>query len=94
MRSTGIANPAQLSILNQALDQHCTSHGIVDPEERAHIALMTVSLFGSGTTSLEDLLAGLKVATAKTRASRTSEDQSIPIRATRSDASASVTPAS
>lgn len=55
----GIANPAQLSILTKALDDHCTKHGIGAGTEREDIASRLLALFADGVGEPEDLDAGL-----------------------------------
>lgn len=59
MPFTGIADPAQLSILTKALDDHCLAFGISDESERDMIARLVMSLFSNGATSAEELMAGL-----------------------------------
>jgi hypothetical protein len=63
MSFSAIANAEQLNVLSQAFNQHCRERGITDTDEREHIALLAVTLYFSGKTSLEELLAGLEVTT-------------------------------
>ncbi|MGD9913298.1 MAG: hypothetical protein AB7S80_04385 [Rhizobiaceae bacterium] len=55
----GIANPAQLSILTKALEDHCTKHGIGAGTEREDIAARLLVLFADGVSEQDDLDAGL-----------------------------------
>jgi hypothetical protein len=53
-RSTFVS-PIQLSVLTQAVDAHCTNHGIRDAIDRENIAARAIHIFRSGTTVLEDI---------------------------------------
>jgi hypothetical protein len=59
MPFTGIANPDQLRILDQLLDEHCIERGITDPLERESAAGLIMSLFSSGATDLDALKTAL-----------------------------------
>lgn len=59
MPFTGIADPEQLSIIRQALDEYCLTCGISDEQGRDDAAWLVMLLFSNGANSLEELRAGL-----------------------------------
>ena len=59
MGSKGIANPAQLRILSQALEQHCAARHITESGEREAVASFIATLFSRGIGALEDIEAAL-----------------------------------
>lgn len=61
MPFTGIADPEQLSILHQALDEYCLAHGILDEQGRDDVARLVMSAFANGANSLEELRAWLDI---------------------------------
>ena len=56
------ANPQQLRILKQAVNDYCHDCGIVDGDERMYVAEVVSSLFDVGAVSLSDLRRGLETA--------------------------------
>lgn len=62
MPFTGIANPEQLIVLSEVVDEFCRSRAIVDASEREYVGQLVLLLYQRGTASLDDLLAGLHVA--------------------------------
>lgn len=62
MPFSGFPNQEQLSILKQAREQYCRDCGIVSEQDREHVGLLVMSLFETGVTSLDGLMAGLHVA--------------------------------
>jgi hypothetical protein len=61
------ANPQQLKILKQAVDDYCRDCGVVDGNERLYVAELVSSLFDTGSVSLRDLRRGLENAMGKSR---------------------------
>jgi hypothetical protein len=59
MPFTGIASPAQIRVMTEVLGIYCRERGIMNEEERGHVAETIVSLFFSGHTTTESLLAAL-----------------------------------
>ena len=59
MPFTGIANPEQLAVLSRALDEYCHARGITDELGRDNAASMVMSVFSSGSSTLEELKAAL-----------------------------------
>ena len=62
MPFTGFHDSAQLSILEQACELYCRDCGIVSEQDREHVGFLVMSLFETGVTSLDGLIAGLHVA--------------------------------
>ncbi|UVK57563.1 hypothetical protein DBIPINDM_008164 (plasmid) [Mesorhizobium sp. AR02] len=60
MPFTGIAEPEQLCMLCQALDEYCRTYGISDEQSREHAAWLVMSAFTNGANSLEELRAALE----------------------------------
>ena len=56
----GIADPAQLGALRQALDQYCLAHDITRRGERHHIAMLVIRLFGRGLSSVDEIVPALE----------------------------------
>jgi hypothetical protein len=59
MPFTGIADPEQLAMLRQALEEYCRARGITDQQGRDKAALLVMSIFRSGSSTLEELKAAL-----------------------------------
>lgn len=55
MRTKGIANPAQLHILSQALEQHCVEQNITGSDEREAVASLILTLFSRGLGTLGEI---------------------------------------
>jgi hypothetical protein len=60
MQFNGIAEPEQLGVLRQALDQYCLEHDITRDDDRDHIASLIIRLFGRGLTSVDEILPALE----------------------------------
>lgn len=60
MPFAGIAEPEQLSMLRQALEEYCLTHGISDEQGRDDAAWLVMSAFANGANSLEELWAALE----------------------------------
>ena len=60
MPFTGIAGPAQMRVMTEALGIYCQEHRIVSQEDRDFVAETIVSLFFSGCTTTETLLQALQ----------------------------------
>ena len=56
------ANPKQLKLLKQTVDDYCHDCGIVDGDERLYVAELVSSLFGVAAVGLSDLRRGLEAA--------------------------------
>jgi hypothetical protein len=52
---TGIADPHQLAMLVEVLDDHCREHAIVDPLERDGVARRLFLFFSFGSTTADQL---------------------------------------
>jgi hypothetical protein len=61
------ANPKQLKLLKQTVDDYCHDCGIVDGDERLYVADLVSSLFDTGAVSLNELRRGLETAMGKPR---------------------------
>jgi hypothetical protein len=55
MPFTGVADPADLSLLTEAVDTFCLEYGIADAADRNEIAARIVHLFLSGFIDRESL---------------------------------------
>ena len=60
MQFKGIADPEQLGVLRQALDEYCPAHDITLDDERDHIASLIVRLFGRGLSSVDEIIPALE----------------------------------
>jgi hypothetical protein len=60
MPYNGTADPAQLTILSTALEEHCSERGILDATAREKLAELVFSLYSRGVRDI----AGLKQALA------------------------------
>ena len=65
MQFKGIADPEQLGVLRQALDQYCLAHDITRGDERHHIATLIVRLFGRGLSSVDEIVPALEEIVAR-----------------------------
>jgi hypothetical protein len=61
------ANPQQLKLLRQAVDDYCRDCGILDADERLYVAELATSLFDLGAISQHDLRRGLDDAIGMSR---------------------------
>jgi hypothetical protein len=60
MLFTGIANPAQLEVMTDALNVHCIKHNIVNADDRAAAAQRVMLMFNSGARTVEQLIEALE----------------------------------
>ena len=70
MQFEGIADPEQLDVLSQALDQYCLAHDITRRDERYQIATLIIRLFGRGLVSADEIVPALEELVADTMARR------------------------
>lgn len=60
MPFTGIADQRDIDLMTEALNAYCQERGIVDEDNRSFIAQRIVSLFFSGSVTVEKILEGLR----------------------------------
>ncbi|QPC95724.1 hypothetical protein [Mesorhizobium sp. INR15] len=60
MPFTGIAEPEQLGMLGQAVEEYCLIHGISDVQGRDDAAWLIMSAYTNGANSLDELWAALE----------------------------------
>jgi hypothetical protein len=60
MVSSVVAQPEQLAMLAEVLDDHCLRHKIEDESARAYIAQQILYLFQGGAQTVEEISAGLE----------------------------------
>lgn len=60
MPFNGFANTEQLCLLREALEAHCSRHGISIKEEREDVASMVMLLYTRGANSVEEITSGLE----------------------------------
>ncbi len=56
------ASPEQLHMLRQAVDDYCQKHGVIDENDRMHVAGVASSLFDLGRLNEPDPLRALEEA--------------------------------
>jgi hypothetical protein len=61
------ANPQQLKILKQAVNDYCLDCGIVDADQRLYVAELVSALFNVGAVDQSGLRRGLEAALGKPR---------------------------
>jgi hypothetical protein len=72
MPFTGIASPQQMDVIVQALNAYCSKRCIENRDMRENLAALAASLYFSGETSVEGLLAAMHDAEESKRPYRAS----------------------